>query len=138
GAELMKRVALTLTLLVSAALPGSSQTVTFREADPSRTGVTWVHDKAKSAQHYLPETEPPGVAIFDYNNDGLMDLLLVNTGESAFVHPAKPLRSALHRNNGDGTFTDVTEKAGRTANFFGMGVAMGDYGGDGHSDVFLT
>ena len=67
-----------------------------------------------------------------------MDILLVNTGESAFFHPAKPLRPALYRNNGDGTFTDVTEKAGLTVNFFGMGVAVGDYDGDGHSDVFLT
>jgi len=122
-----------------AAGPGASANrVTFREADPKQTGIAWVHDNAKSDQHYLPETEPPGVAIFDSNNDGNMDLLLVNTGESAFYHPNALHHHALYRNNGDGTFTDVTEKAGITANFFAMGVAIGDYDGDGHQDIFIT
>jgi hypothetical protein len=120
------------------ALGPSRPLVTFREADPAQTGVTWVHDNAKSAQHYLPETEPPGVAIFDYNNDGLMDLLLVNTGDSTFFHPTTTHHHALYRNNGDGTFTDVTEKAGITADLFAMGVAVGDYDGDGYADVFIT
>jgi enediyne biosynthesis protein E4 len=128
-----------ITLLGFAAGSGpSTPIVTFREADPKQTGVTWVHDNAKSKQHYLPETEPPGVAIFDYNNDGLMDLLLVNTGESSFFHPTTPHHHALYRNNGDGTFTDVTEKAGITANLFAMGVAIGDYDGDGYPDIFIT
>ena len=109
-----------------AAGPGASEKrVTFREADPKQSGVTWVHDNAKSERHFLPETEPPGVAIFDYNNDGNMDLLFVNTGESSIYHPKAPHHHALYRNNGDGTFTDVTEKAGITANFFAMGVAIG-------------
>ena len=114
-----------------------SPQVTFRQVPPSESGITWVHTNARSEHRYLPETIPPGVAIFDYNSDGLMDILLVNTGESAFFHPAKPLRPALYRNNGNGTFTDVTEKAGLTANFFGMGVAVADYDGDGYADVFL-
>jgi len=120
------------------AAPAPSPQVAFRQAPPSESGITWVHTNARSEHRYLPETIPPGVAIFDYNNDELMDILLVNTGESAFFHPAKPLRPALYRNNGDGTFTDVTEKAGLTVNFFGMGVAVGDYDGDGYPDVFLT
>lgn len=127
------------TLLGGAAGPKSSDgTVTFREADPKQTGVTWVHDNAKSPEHYLPETEPPGVAIFDYNNDGKMDLLFVNTGDSVFFHPKTPHHHALYRNNGDGTFTDVTEKAGITADLFAMGVAIGDYDGDGYQDIFIT
>ena len=122
-----------------AAGPASTQpTVTFREADPLQTGVTWVHDNAKSKEHYLPETEPPGVAIFDYNNDGLMDLLFVNTGDAPFSHPRTPRHHALFRNNGDGTFTDVTEKAGINDDLFGMGVAIGDYDGDGYPDIFVT
>ena len=113
-------------------------TVTFRQADPKQSGVTWVHDNGMSPQRYLPETEPPGVAIFDYNNDGNMDLFLVNAGESVFYHPKTPRLHALYRNNGDGTFTFVTEKAGITADLFGMGVAIGDYDGDGYEDIFIT
>ena len=131
-------VAFLTCLGLAAGSAPSTRTVTFRQADPQQTGVTWVHDNAKSEQHYLPETEPPGVAIFDYNNDGLMDLLLVNTGDSAFFHPQTPHHHALYRNNGDGTFTDVTEKAGITANLFAMGVAIGDYDGDGYPDIFIT
>jgi len=112
--------------------------VTFRQAQPGETGITWVHTNGHSEHRYLPETIPPGVAIFDYNNDGLMDVLFVDAGESTFFHPTKPLHPVLYRNNGDGTFTDVSEKAGLTTNFFGMGVAVGDYDGDGYPDIFLT
>src|SRR5207253_2527932 len=65
-------------------------------------------------------------------------LLLVNTGESSFFHPHIRHHHALYRNNGDGTFTDLTQKAGITANLFGMGVAIGDYDGDGYQDIFIT
>jgi hypothetical protein len=112
--------------------------VTFRQAMPGQTGIRWSHVNAKSDQRYLPETIPPGVAIFDYNNDGWMDILFVNTGESPFFHPAAPLYPALYRNNRDGTFTDVTAEAGLKVNFFGMGVAVADYDGDGYQDVLLT
>jgi enediyne biosynthesis protein E4 len=112
--------------------------VTFREVPSSESGITWTHVNGHSDQRYLPETIPPGVAIFDYNNDGWMDVLLVNTGESAFYHPAVPPRTALYRNNGNGTFTDVTVSAGLTTSLYGMGVAIGDYDGDGFQDVFLT
>src|SRR5262245_29586771 len=116
----------------------ASGPVTFRQAPPNETGITWVHTSGHSERRYLPETIPPGVAIFDYNNDGLMDILLVDSGESAFFHPTKPLYPVLYRNNGDGTFTEVSKKAGLAANFFGVGVAIGDYDGDGFPDVFLT
>ncbi len=129
---------LAAALGVAALSGGADGTVTFREADPKQSGVRWVHDNAMSPQRYLPETEPPGVAIFDYNNDGNMDLLLVNTGDSSFYHPKAPHLHALYRNNGDGTFTDVTEKAGITADLFAMGVATGDYDGDGYGDIFIT
>lgn len=110
----------------------------FRESNPQDSRIDWVHVSGLSKNRYLPETIPPGVAIFDYNNDGRMDILLVNTGESTFFHPEHPPKTALYRNNGDGTFTDVAVDAGITPNFFGMGVAVGDYDGDGYDDVFLT
>ncbi len=97
-----------------------------------------MHVNGHSDQRYLPETIPPGVALFDYNNDGWMDLFFVNAGESKFFQPKDRLRHALYRNNGDGTFTDVAEKAGLAANLFGMGVAVGDYDADGYQDLFLT
>jgi len=123
---------------LTAGPPSSNGTVTFREHAPKQTRVTWVHDNAMSPQHYLPETEPPGVAIFDYDNDGCMDLLLVNTGDAVFYHPKTLHHHALYRNNCDGTFTDVTEQAGITGDIFAMGVAIGDYDGDGYQDIFIT
>lgn len=127
-----------LTVFLLAPAPATSGTVTFREADPAQSGVTWVHDNAMSDHRYLPETEPPGVAIFDYDNDGWMDLFMVNSGTAVFFRPRTPLRHALYRNNHDGTFTDVTQQAGITADLFGMGVAVGDYDGDGNEDLFIT
>ena len=87
---------------------------------------------------FLPETEGPGCAFLDYDNDGWMDIYLVNSGPCDFYQPAKPLRNALYRNNRDGTFTDVTEKAGVGGNAYGMGVAVGDYDGDGLPDIYVT
>ena len=84
----------------------------FEDIPPSASGITWVHDNAMSAKRYLPETLGPGSAFFDYDNDGWMDIYLVNSGPCDFFKPATPLRNALYRNNRDGTFTDVTEKAG--------------------------
>jgi hypothetical protein len=79
----------------------------------------------------LPETVGAGCAFLDYDNDGWMDIYLVNSGPSDFFTPKTPLKNALYRNNRDGTFTDVTDKAGVAGGRFGMGVAAGDFDGDG-------
>src|SRR5438045_5896530 len=84
----------------------------FEEISPAASGITWVHENAISDERYLPETLGPGGAFLDYDNDGWMDLYLVNSGPSDFYKPKKPLRNALYKNNRNGTFTDVTEKAG--------------------------
>ena len=110
----------------------------FEEVPPSASGITWVHDNAKSPEHFLPEALGPGVAFLDYDNDGWMDLYLVNSGPSDFFHPKRPIRNALYKNNRDGTFTDVTEKAGVPGGTFGMGAAVGDYDNDGWPDLFVT
>src|SRR5580704_13403674 len=104
----------------------------YREIPPSSSGITWVHENGRSAQRYLPETVGAGVAIFDYDNDGWMDILLVNSGPASFYDPRAPLPLALYRNNHDGTFSDVTQKAGITTPLYGMGVAIGDYDHDGY------
>jgi hypothetical protein len=129
-----------LLVLLSAELlaqspPGNS---IFRTVSPAESGIHWQHTNARSDHKFMPEAFGPGVAIFDYDNDGLMDILFTNSGDSVFFHPAHPLHPALYRNNGNGTFTDVSEKAGLTDNIFGMGVAIGDYDGDGNADIFLT
>src|SRR6266851_4500720 len=110
----------------------------FEEIPAAKSGISWVHTAGKSAEKYLPETSGAGCAFFDYDNDGWMDIYLVNRGKCDFYNPPRPLRNALYRNNRDGTFTDVTEKARVGAGGYGMGVAVGDYDGDGFSDIYVT
>lgn len=91
-----------------------------------------------SSNRYLPETMGSGVAFFDYDNDGWIDIFMVNSGAADFYQPAAPLKNALYKNNRDGTFTDVTDKAGVAGGHaFGMGRAIADYDNDGKLDLFL-
>lgn len=110
----------------------------FEKIPPTASGITWVHTSGKSAERYLPETTGTGCAFFDYDNDGWMDIYLVNSGKCDFYDPNPPLRNALYHNNRDGTFTDVTEKARVSGGGFGQGVAVGDYDGDGFPDLYVT
>jgi hypothetical protein len=110
----------------------------FEELPPAMSGITWVHTAGKSSARYLPETTGPGCAFLDYDNDGWMDIYLVNSGQCDFFNPNPPLRNALYRNNRDGTFTDVTEKARVAGGGYGQGVAVGDYDGDGFPDLYVT
>jgi hypothetical protein len=118
------------------ALPSSDYP--FEEVPQSQSGLTWKHVAGKSPQKYLPETTGAGCAFVDYDNDGWMDIYLVNGGKCDFYNPSPPLRNALYRNNRDGTFTDVTEKAGVGGGGYGQGVAVGDYDGDGFPDLYVT
>jgi hypothetical protein len=102
-------------------------------------GITFVQDSTQTDEKYYLETMGTGVGWIDYNQDGLMDLYFVQSGATDAYKPAKPLRSALYRNNGDGTFTDVTEKAGIGGEgHYGQGVAVGDYDNDGFPDLYVT
>jgi hypothetical protein len=120
------------------AATGAGVVYPFDEVPSSKSGITWVHNSGLSDEKYLPETTGSGCAFFDYDNDGWMDIYLVNGGKCDFYNPTPPLRNALYKNNRDGTFTDVTEKAGVAAGGFGMGVAVGDYNGDGFPDLYVT
>src|SRR5205814_699224 len=125
-------------LPMRALVPQSSEEPLFSEAASTSCGIEWVHENAMSDNRYLPETLGPGCAFLDFDNDGWMDIYLVNSGPCDFWTPAKPVRNALYRNNRDGTFTDVTERAGVAGGTFGMGVAVGDYDNDGWPDIFVT
>ncbi len=101
-------------------------------------GISFQHDNAASAEKFLIETMGSGCGWIDYDQNGLLDLYLVNGAATRAYSPKHPLSSALYRNNGDGTFTDVTRAAGVAAEgLFGMGVAVGDFDNDGFPDLFV-
>jgi enediyne biosynthesis protein E4 len=125
-----------LPLNISAQTPKPN--VTFEEVPSQNSGINWVHNNAHSTNRYLPETLGAGCAFFDYDNDGWMDIYLVNSGPSDFYTPSVPLKNSLYHNNRDGTFTEVTDKAGVAGGTFGMGVLAGDYDGDGWVDLYVT
>ena len=110
----------------------------FREIPSGKSGIAWVHENALSVQRYLPETTGAGGAFLDFDGDGWMDLYLVNSGPCDFYRPRVPLANALYRSNRDGTFTDVTVRAGVAGGTFGMGATVGDYDGDGFPDLYVT
>ncbi|PYU67948.1 MAG: CRTAC1 family protein, partial [Acidobacteria bacterium] len=116
----------------------TTQKLLFEEVPAAASGLTWRHLNGRSADYFLPETTGAGCAFLDYDNDGWIDIYLVNSGKCDFFTPDRPLRNALYRNNRDGTFTDVTEKAGIAAGGYGMGVAVGDYDGNGGPDLYVT
>jgi enediyne biosynthesis protein E4 len=120
------------------ALDAESSSPAFSVVPPSASKISWVHTSGRSPEMYLPETTGAGCAFFDYDNDGWMDIYLVNSGSCDFYNPNPPLSNALYRNNRDGTFTDVTKKAGVPGNAYGMGVAAADYDGDGLTDLYVS
>jgi hypothetical protein len=103
-------------------------------------GIKFVHENGATGEKLLPETMGSGCAFFDYDNDGDADLLFVNSchwpWDKAPEGPAPTM--ALYQNDGTGKFTDVTAGSGLDVTFYGMGVACGDYDGDGWTDVFIT
>ncbi len=110
------------------------------------SGVTFRNNPSRTSQKYLPESMVGGVAAFDYDGDGRLDLYFVNGAAIEDPMPAgkAPDKSdprywnRLYRSNGDGTFQDVTEKAGVAGHSFGQGVATGDYDNDGHPDLYVA
>ena len=121
-------------LLVGAA---HAQRIQFRDIT-AKASIKFVHNNGAFGKKYLPETMGPGCAFIDYDNDGWPDIVLVN-GEDWPGHAklgATTLK--LYHNHHDGTFTDVTRKAGLALPMYGLGVAVGDYDNDGFDDLFIT
>jgi enediyne biosynthesis protein E4 len=112
--------------------------VTFTDITKA-AGLTFKQDATATDQKYYLETMGTGVAWLDYDQDGLMDLFFVQSAATDIYKPEHPLRCALYHNNGDGTFTDVTEKAGVGGEgHYGQGVAVGDFDNDGYPDLYVT
>jgi len=144
----VKRFFLAILLCVSAAIfvpqkgkvavlaAPDAGSVTFRDVT-QLAGIRFVHNNGAYGKKFLPETMGPGVAFIDYDNDGWPDIFLVN-GMDWPGHVLKHSTPKLYHNNHDGTFTDVTHKAGLDVEIFGMGVAIGDYDNDGYDDLFVT
>jgi hypothetical protein len=138
---------LTVLCLTTAAGMGQVQTPLATANMPPVAHFTDIAEKAGltasnvfggiDTKKYIIETTGTGVAIFDYDNDGWPDIFLVN-GTTLEGDRGKNATNHLYRNNHDGTFTDVTAKAGLVANGWGQGVCVGDYDNDGWDDLYIT
>ncbi len=129
-------------LLICCALTALGDTVlgpiTFEEI-AGRAGVHFKSNTSPTPLKHQPETLLAGVAVLDYDGDGYLDLFFVNgAGMPSLIKQGPQHQNRLYRNNGDLTFTDVTEKAGLGGAGYGMGVAVGDYDNDGWPDLFVA
>ncbi len=128
---------LAVVSLLSPSVSGQ-QTASIRFTDTTaQAGVSFKHVSSPD-KRYIVESMSGGVALFDYDNDGWQDIYFVNSLTVELYRAKGKTRSALYRNNGDGTFTDVTDKAGVGDIGWGMGVAVGDYNNDGFNDLYVT
>lgn len=103
----------------------------------STSGLTFRHNSGAYGKKFLPETMGSGAAFLDVDNDGWQDMFLVNSTNWPGRPGARSL-PALYRNNGNGTFTDITRQAGLAVEMYGLGVAAADYDNDGHIDIYIT
>jgi hypothetical protein len=139
----MKGISLTVLVPLSAILLSSQPAF---EDIAAQSGTAFRNEPSQTPQKYLPETMVGGVALFDYNSDGLLDLFFVNGAALTDPMPEgqQPAKSEpqywnrLYRQKRDGSFTDVTAEAGVAGYLYGQGVAVGDYDNDGHPDLYVT
>ena len=101
-------------------------------------GIDWSHENGATPQKYFIETLGGGGAFLDFDNDGWLDIFLVDSGSHVYSETKSQAHPALYKNNGDGSFTEVTDQAGLAAEGYGMGVTVGDFDNDGWSDLYVT
>jgi hypothetical protein len=125
--------------------PGAVSRDSFADVTP-RSHIGFIHQSSATSHKYLIESMSGGVALLDYDGDGKLDIFFVNgaairdpmrTGDAP-DKTAPKYWNRLYRNNGDGTFIDVTQRAGVQGSGYGMGVAAADYDNDGHTDLYVT
>ena len=113
--------------------------VIFKDVTHQAGLEVWTHQMGTPEKQFIIETNGSGVGLLDYDNDGWLDIYLVNGSTyDALTGKTAPPHAALFHNNHDGTFTDVAEKAGVTNDRWGFGVAIGDYNNDGWPDIFVS
>ena len=127
-----------LTYLINTFCWADAEDIISFTAVTETAGLQFHHADGRSGQRYFLETVGSGVAFFDYDTDGLIDIYFVNGADlPGFQSPTLPT-NRLYRNNGDGSFTDVTEQAGVGDTGYGGGCAVGDYDNDGDLDLYVT
>ena len=113
--------------------------IVFKDVTHQAGLDTWTHKMGTPEKQYIIETNGSGVGLLDYDNDGWLDIYLVNGSTyDALTGKVTPPHAALFHNNHDGTFTNVAEQAGVTNDRWGFGVAIGDYNNDGWPDIYVT
>ncbi len=126
-----------LTVVLSATSVRAQELPRFVEI-AEEAGIDFVHNTGAFGNKYLPETMGSGCAFIDYNNDGWQDIILVNGMDWVGHATGKRQTCALYRNQGDGTFVDVSAAAGFNVKIYGMGAVVADYDNDGYDDVYLS
>jgi hypothetical protein len=120
----------------------NAPSVTFTDIT-DRAGIRFVHNNGAFGKKWMPETTGSGCAFIDYDRDGWEDIVLINSGpfdtpRATYTSRDPRSRVTLYRNNGDGTFADVTEAAGLRVTGYGQGVCVGDFDNDGWDDLYIT
>jgi hypothetical protein len=124
-------ISIAATVITSAAPPA----VTFTDVTAA-AGIKFTHNSGRAGKKFLPETLGAGGSWIDVDGDGWQDLILVNSKD--WTARGRRSLSALYRNNGNGTFTNITAGSGLDVEIYGMGAAVGDYDNDGRDDIYLT
>lgn len=135
---MIRLIILVLMVLSLVFSPSATQNTKVSFTDiTTQAGITFKH-VASPEKKYIVESMSGGVAMFDYDNDGRLDLFLVNSLSVDLVKSKGKTKSQLYHNDGNGKFTEVGEKAGVSDVGWGMGVAVGDYNNDGFEDLYVT
>jgi len=115
--------------------PAAASGITFTDVT-AKAGIAFTHNSGRAGKKFLPETLGSGGAFVDADGDGWPDIILVNSKD--WTPKGRRSLSALYRNNGNGTFTNITAGSGLDVEMYGIGVAVGDYDNDGRDDIYIT